>query len=187
MFRDEVDENPPQTAAAVKAELAAKKARTDAVRTFEIEKSKSGVNSSLITAESMMDDAAAEAEVDGTTRNPALVTTPEEAERLNELWARVRLFLNGKDESGNDVEHSTPGRVRFTEICELQAARNRKSAPGILPFDTVVQAFITSRMQPELSNAEFRKVFNAIEAFHDEKLNLVNWRAILSAPVQRET
>ena len=59
----------------MKADLAAKKARTDAVRTFEIEKSKSGVNASMITAESMMDDANAEAEVGGKPKNPALSMT----------------------------------------------------------------------------------------------------------------
>ena len=63
----------------------------------------------------------------------------------------------------------------------------RGSAPGILPFDTIVSAFITSRMQPELSNNEFKKVFQSIEAYHNEPLSLINWRAILSAPVTRET
>jgi len=38
-----------------------------------------------------------------------------------------------------------------------------------------------------LTDAEFKVVFKAIEAYHNESLNLINWRAILSAPVSRET
>jgi hypothetical protein len=34
---------------------------------------------------------------------------------------------------------------------------------------------------------EFKAVFKGIEAYHSEGLNLINWRAILSAPVGRET
>ena len=44
--------------------------------------------------------------------------TMAQADQLNDLWARVRQFLNGKDADGQDVEHQTPGRRRFTEICE---------------------------------------------------------------------
>lgn len=95
--------------------------------------------------------------------------------------------MNGKDEEGNPVEHQGPGRVRFTEICEIKAKQNRNCAEGILPFDSVIQAFISSRIQPELSNAEYRSVFRSIEAYHNEELNLINWRAILAAPVARET
>ena len=117
-----MDENPPQTAAEIKEGLAATKARKEAVRAFEVEKSKSGVNSSLITAESMMDDAAAEAEVGGKPKNPALSMKQEDADALNELWSRMRQFLNGKDDEGNQVEHQEPGRVRFTQLCEEKAS-----------------------------------------------------------------
>ena len=79
----------------------------------------------------------------------------------------MRQFLNGKDEDGQDVEHAQPGRVRFTEICENKQIL-RTSAPGILPFTEVIQAFISSQMRPRLNDSEFREVFRAIEAFHDE-------------------
>ena len=62
-----------------------------------------------------------------------------------------------------------------------------RRAPGILPFDTVVQAFVSSRFVPRLTDAEFRQVFRAIEAYHNEPEQLINWRAVLSAPVSRET
>ena len=52
-----------------------------------------------------MDDADAEAEVGGTAKNPALSMTQVEADHLNDLWQRVRQFLNGKDDDGNQVEH----------------------------------------------------------------------------------
>jgi len=38
-----------------------------------------------------------------------------------------------------------------------------------------------------LTDDEFKAVFKGIEAYHSEGLNLINWRAILSAPVGRET
>lgn len=63
----------------------------------------------------------------------------------------------------------------------------RNSAPGILPFDVVVKAFVSSRMTPTLTTEEFKAVFRSIEAYHSEALDLINWRAILSAPVKRET
>ena len=56
-----------------------------------------------------------------------------------------------------------------------------------MPFATVVSAFVTSRLTPILTDDEFKAVFKAVDAYHNEPLNLVNWRAILSAPVSRET
>jgi len=80
----------------------------------------------------------------------------------------MRNFLNGKDERGANVEHSDPGRKRLMERCEQKAALRRGSVEGILPFKDVVDAFVTSRMQPVMSNEEFKAVFRGIEAYHDE-------------------
>ena len=128
-------------------------------------------------------DSMAEADAANTSENNLSVNS----EHRNNLWQRIRNFLNGKDDEGNDVEHGTPGRVRFTEICELKGSMSKNSAPGILPYETIIKAFVSSRLSPMLTDAEFKVVFKAIEAYHNESLNLINWRAILSAPVSRET
>ena len=168
------------TAASIKAEIAAKRERDMKVRAYETDKAKAG-NTSMLTADSLMDEAASA--VGG---NASALNTSVNTEHLNALWQRIKYFLNGKDELGNDVEHAKTGRARFAEICELKSSMQRGSAEGILPFEHVVKAFISSRLQPELSNDEFRSVFMAIEAFHDQAMTTVNWRSILSAPIQRE-
>ena len=169
------------TAAALKAEIAAKRERDMKVRAYEADKAKAG-NASMITADSVMDDAASAGGANASAMNMTV-----DADALNALWQRVRYFLNGKDELGNDAEGSTPGRTRFTELCELKGGMQRGGAAGILPFQVVVGNFISSRMQPELTNDEFRAVFKGIEAFHDSAETTVNWRNILQAPVARET
>ena len=114
LISDEFDA--PQTAAQLKAEIATTKANKDAVRAYEKEKAKAG-NVSVIT-ENMMDETTTTAV--NTSNNP-VANISANSESLNQLWQRVRYFLNGKDDLGNDVEHGRPGRVRFTELCELKA------------------------------------------------------------------
>jgi hypothetical protein len=63
-------------------------------------------------------DSMAEAEAGNASDNNISVNS----EQLNNLWQRIRYFLNGKDDEGNDVEHGTTGRIRFTEICELKTS-----------------------------------------------------------------
>lgn len=105
--------------------------------------------------------------------------------QLNQLWERMRYFLNGKDAEGNDLNNKAVGRARFTDICELKAMRG-KSMTGVLPEKDVVQAFVSSRLLPLPSDAEFKALFKSLEAYHSEDLNLVNWRSILSATTMRE-
>lgn len=57
--------------------------------------------------------------------------------QLNNLWERVRYFLNGKDKDGNDLNNKAIGRGRFTEICELKAMRG-KAMSGVLPEKDVI-------------------------------------------------
>ena len=159
-------------AATMKAEIAARKERDEAVRAFERMKQKAGNTS--VAADSMMEDAAA--------TNTSL-NVSQSAEDLNNLWQRIRAFLNGRDEEGNLVEHSQPGRVRFQEACEAKARMQRNSAPGILSFAAVTDAFVTSRLHPRPTDEEFKALFTAIEAYHNESLGLISWRTILSAPV----
>ena len=161
-------------AATVKADLAARKERDEAVRTFERMKAKAG--NTAVAADSMMEDAAA---------NTSL-NVSQSAEDLNNLWQRIRSFLNGRDDEGNLVEHSQPGRVRFTKICEDRQRMSRNSAPGILPFAAVTEAFVSSRLHPRPTDEEFKALFTALEAYHNEGLGLINWRSILSAPVERD-
>ena len=162
-------------AATVKAELAARKERDEAVRTFERMKAKAG--NTAVAADSMMEDAAA--------ANTSL-NVSQSAEDLNNLWQRIRSFLNGRDDEGNLVEHSQPGRVRFTKICEDRQRMQRNSAPGILPFAAVTEAFVSSRLHPRPTDEDFKALFTALEAYHNEGLGLINWRSILSAPVERD-
>ena len=105
--------------------------------------------------------------------------------QLNNLWERVRYFLNGKDKDGNDLNNKAIGRGRFTEICELKAMRG-KSMAGVLPEKDVIQAFVSSRLTPLPTDAEFKALFKSLEAYHSEDLNLVNWRSVLSATTMRE-
>ena len=60
----------------------------------------------------MMEDAAEGDEGDESTsskvvkdKGPSIGMTMAQADQLNELWQRVRQFLNGKDDQGQDVEH----------------------------------------------------------------------------------
>ena len=85
------------------------------------------------------------------------------------------------------METTAGGRIRFTELCETKGNLQRGGAAGLLPFEEVVNAFITSRLRPELSNEEFRTLFRALEVFHDEAQTIVNWRNLLAAPIKRET
>ena len=55
----------------------------------------------------------------------------------------------------------------------------RGTAEGILPFDQVVKAFVSSRITPVPTDAEFKQIFRALDAYHNEATNQVNWRAIL--------
>lgn len=86
------------------------------MRAYEREKAKAG-NVSALT-ETMLDETTQSAA--NTSSNP-VANISANAENLNNLWERVRYFLNGKDDMGHDVEHGRPGRVRFTEICELKS------------------------------------------------------------------
>ena len=106
-FEDKpIDDEMEPEAATLKAELAAKKERDEAVMTFERINSKA--ENTALAADSMMEDAAA---------NTSL-NVLQSAEDLNNLWQRIRIFLKGRDDEGNLVEHSQPGRVHFTKICE---------------------------------------------------------------------
>lgn len=55
-----------------------------------------------MVADSLLDQSNTEAAAakDVSTANISL-----DSENLNALWQRVRYFLNGKDELGNEVEH----------------------------------------------------------------------------------
>ena len=165
----------PKTANEFRATAAADKARKDAVKNYENQKAKAG-NAAALTVDAVMEEGAASTTAANTSVN---------ADRLNDLWQRVRYFLNGKDEDGNDVEHGNPGRVRFAESCQERASQYRGSAQGLLPFDQVVNAFTSARLT--MTAQEFRDIFRAIEAYHNEEQGLINWRTILSAPVERET
>ena len=170
----------PKNAEEAKAQIATQKNNKALVRALENDKQKAG-NTSLLTADSLMDDSKVT-----TTDGGKEVNISANSENLNKLWQRVRYFLNGKDDEGKDVEHSMPGRVRFTEVCTQKASLHRGQAEGILPQNEVIDAFVSSRFVPSLTNEEFRAVFRAIEAYHDEGRRLVNWRNILKATVDRE-
>ena len=104
-------------------------------------------------------------------------------EQLNTLWERVRYWMDGKNELGNPIEgQATTGSVRFTETCEIRSTD--LNADGMLSYDQVTDAFVSTNL--ELRNAQYRTLFRALEAYHDEAETLVNWRAILSAPVDRK-
>lgn len=175
----------PASAAAAKAEIAKKRERDAKVRAYENDRAKAG-NNSMIMAESVMDETVNSANAAGAANPNSTTISSLQGENLNNLWKRLRYFLNGKDQLGNDVEHTAGGRKRFTEYCETQASIQRGVSSGLLPFDKVVQAFITSRLTPELTKEEFKAVFAALEVFNDEAQNMVNWRNLLQAPVKRE-
>ena len=50
----------------------------------------------------------------------------------------------------------------------------------------VVKAFVSSRLTPALNDDEYKALFRSLEAYHDEANELINWRSILSASVDRE-
>ena len=177
-YSDDVSDE-PKTAEEAKTAIATLKSNKAAVRAHEEQKQKAG-NQSILTADSMMDDTQAAA---GSSKE---VNISQNSENLNKLWQRVRYFLNGKDEEGKDVEYTNPGRKRFTEICLQKASLHRNQADAILPQAEVIDAFVSSRFVPALTNDEFKAVFRGIEAYSDEGKRLVNWRNILKATVERE-
>ena len=160
----------------MRAKIKADKTRKETIKKYEKDRAKSGANSMGAPGESMINTTGAgeglnDTDADG---NPSA-----EAEKLNELWQRVRYFLNGKDSEGNDVDYQGGGRRKFTQLCELKSSMQRGTAEGILPFDQVVKAFVSSRITPVPTDAEFKQIFRAIDAYHNEATNQVNWRAIL--------
>ena len=110
----------PTNANTIKAEIAAKRERDMKVRAYEMEKAKAG-SQSMLSADTLMDETKDSAAAAGNNASAANVSTVS-SDELNNLWQRVRYFLNGKDELGNDVEHTAGGRKRFTELCETKGS-----------------------------------------------------------------
>lgn len=59
------------------------------------------------------------------------------------------------------------------------------TADGKLPFEEVKHAFNTSYLLPLPSDAEFKKLFYALEAYYNEENQIVQWMKILDAITHR--
>ena len=106
-------------------------------------------------------------------------------DQIESLWLRVRNLLNEKDEYGYDLPVKQGGRKRFAQQCDFKS-RKRPNMPNVLEARDVIQAFTTSGLVPVPTDAEFRALFSALDVYHDEENELVNWSAILAAPVNKE-
>lgn len=80
----------------------------------------------------------------------------EKDQKIEELWKRIRLFLNDDDGLGNKIEPKRgmqPARIRFMEACQRYADPKQ---PTILHFDQVLRAFNAAYLLPPPTESEFK-------------------------------
>ncbi len=92
----------------------------------------------------------------------------EKDQKIEELWKRIRLFLNDDDGFGNKIEPRKgmqPARIRFMEACQRYADVKQ---PTILNFEQVLRAFNAAYLLPAPTDSEFKQLFKALEVYYNE-------------------
>jgi hypothetical protein len=110
----------------------------------------------------------------------------ENDRKTEELWRRIRLFLNDVDANENKIEPKNglkPARIMFMEACQRYADRTQ---PTILHFDSVLRAFNAAYLLPAPTPAEFKQLFTALEVYYNVEQQLIMWNKILDAIINRE-
>lgn len=105
---------------------------------------------------------------------------------LDDLWARLRNFLNDVNEKG---EKRTFGRVdkanklKFLDACESFDITKK----GLLTEAQMEQAFSKVRFLPMPSRDELKMLYKSLEAFAGpDNTSEIKYSKILEAPVKRE-
>eukprot|EP00347_Sterkiella_histriomuscorum_P003356 403364608 len=105
---------------------------------------------------------------------------------LDDLWDRVRNFLNDLNEKGDRREfgrNDKANKLKFLDYCQEQESRMKK---GVLTESQLEAVFAKCKFFPMPSKAEFKLLYKALEAFVSNESNEVNYNKILEAPVKRE-
>ena len=108
-------------------------------------------------------------------------------DNLNQLWERVRYFFQDKDQYGVDLTRpmKKPAKDRFLHACKGRAALG-KGIKDVITLNDVIFAFSSARLSPLLSKDEFKQLFKALEVYHDEEKELVNYMKIRESTWSRD-
>ena len=110
------------------------------------------------------------------------------ATELDTLWEKLRNFFDDIELDGTKItlkRGMKPSRLRFMEYCEQKSQLNKRQA-NVLDFQTVIEGFKVCFMKDDISPAQFKKLFRALEVFYDESTMKVDWNKLLEANTTRE-
>lgn len=105
---------------------------------------------------------------------------------LDDLWCRIRNFLNDQNEKGEKREfgrNDKANKLKFLDACEALELGQK----GVLSEMQLETAFSKVRFTPIPSRDEFKMLYKALEAYAGiDNQTDVNYNKILEAPVKRE-
>ena len=78
-----------------------------------------------------------------------------------------------------------PAKDRFLHACKGRAALG-KGIKDVISLNDVIFAFSSARLSPLLTKEEFKQLFKALEVYHDEEKELVNFMKVRESTWSRD-
>ena len=78
-----------------------------------------------------------------------------------------------------------PAKDRFLHACKGRAALG-KGIKDVISLNDVIFAFSSARLSPLLTKEEFKQLFKALEVYHDEEKELINFMKVRESTWSRD-